>query len=173
MVLRRADSKLRKHAHGLLIYTRVSRTSHTMQFILCTAKATNPCMEQPIDYPAQALQLLSRLLLRLVCSSSRRRHRAQSADTEAGATHVLRKYELQQKLGKGAYAVVFKAIDKKHKSVVALKKIFDAFQVSATNSARVFLCTPEMFISDRVPLFALPIFCCLVCRCCAPTRWCP
>jgi hypothetical protein len=28
-----------------------------------------------------------------------------------------------------AYAVVFKAIDKKTKQVVALKKIFDAFQV--------------------------------------------
>uniref|UniRef100_A0A7S4B662 Mitogen-activated protein kinase n=1 Tax=Chrysotila carterae TaxID=13221 RepID=A0A7S4B662_CHRCT len=51
--------------------------------------------------------------------------------------HVLRKYELQQKLGKGAYAVVFKAIDKKHKSVVALKKIFDAFQ-NATDAQRTF-----------------------------------
>ena len=51
--------------------------------------------------------------------------------------HVLRKYEIQQKLGKGAYAVVFKAIDKKTKNVVALKKIFDAFQ-NATDAQRTF-----------------------------------
>lgn len=68
--------------------------------------------------------------------------------------HVLRKYEVQQKLGKGvrrtlqpclnwhalscrtdgnrsasqAYGIVWKAIDKKTREVVALKKIFDAFQ---------------------------------------------
>jgi len=51
--------------------------------------------------------------------------------------HVLRKYEITQKLGKGAYAVVFKAVDKKTKSVVALKKIFDAFQ-NATDAQRTF-----------------------------------
>jgi hypothetical protein len=36
-----------------------------------------------------------------------------------------------------AYAVVFKAIDKKTKQVVALKKIFDAFQVRAARAALV------------------------------------
>mmetsp|Transcript_22159 Transcript_22159/g.47005 ORF Transcript_22159/g.47005 Transcript_22159/m.47005 type:complete len:367 (-) Transcript_22159:453-1553(-) len=51
--------------------------------------------------------------------------------------HVLRKYDVTQKLGKGAYAVVFKAVDKKSKSVVALKKIFDAFQ-NATDAQRTF-----------------------------------
>merc|ERR1719199_1962219 len=51
--------------------------------------------------------------------------------------HILRKYEITQKLGKGAYAVVFKAIDKKTKGVVALKKIFDAFQ-NATDAQRTF-----------------------------------
>lgn len=51
--------------------------------------------------------------------------------------HILRKYEITQKLGKGAYAVVFKAIDKKNKNVVALKKIFDAFQ-NATDAQRTF-----------------------------------
>jgi len=45
--------------------------------------------------------------------------------------HVLRKYEVQQKLGKGAYGIVWKAIDRRSKEVVALKKIFDAFQVPA------------------------------------------
>mmetsp|Transcript_3056 Transcript_3056/g.7778 ORF Transcript_3056/g.7778 Transcript_3056/m.7778 type:complete len:356 (+) Transcript_3056:131-1198(+) len=51
--------------------------------------------------------------------------------------HILRKYEISQKLGKGAYAVVFKATDKKTKQIVALKKIFDAFQ-NATDAQRTF-----------------------------------
>jgi mitogen-activated protein kinase 15 len=51
--------------------------------------------------------------------------------------HVLRKYDVTQKLGKGAYAVVFKAINKKNKDTVALKKIFDAFQ-NATDAQRTF-----------------------------------
>ena len=37
---------------------------------------------------------------------------------------ILRKYEITQKLGKGAYAVVFKGVEKKSKEVVAIKKIF-------------------------------------------------
>ena len=40
---------------------------------------------------------------------------------------ILRKYEIVQKLGKGAYGVVWKAIDRKQKQLVALKKVFDAF----------------------------------------------
>jgi len=51
--------------------------------------------------------------------------------------HVLRKYDLQQKLGKGAYAVVFKANDRRSKATVALKKIFDAFQ-NQTDAQRTF-----------------------------------
>mmetsp|Transcript_7943 Transcript_7943/g.12737 ORF Transcript_7943/g.12737 Transcript_7943/m.12737 type:complete len:355 (+) Transcript_7943:120-1184(+) len=51
--------------------------------------------------------------------------------------HVLRKYEILQKLGKGAYGIVWKAIDKKTREVVALKKIFDAFQ-NATDAQRTF-----------------------------------
>jgi len=51
--------------------------------------------------------------------------------------HVLRKYDITQKLGKGAYAVVFKAVDKKNKETVAVKKIFDAFQ-NATDAQRTF-----------------------------------
>ena len=41
--------------------------------------------------------------------------------------HILRKYDIIQKLGKGAYGVVWKAIDKKNKNILALKKVFDAF----------------------------------------------
>jgi len=51
--------------------------------------------------------------------------------------HVLRKYEIQQKLGKGAYGIVWKSVDKKTRDVVALKKIFDAFQ-NATDAQRTF-----------------------------------
>jgi len=51
--------------------------------------------------------------------------------------HVLRKYEVVQKLGKGAYGIVWRATDKKSKEVVALKKIFDAFQ-NATDAQRTF-----------------------------------
>lgn len=58
--------------------------------------------------------------------------------TEEIEAHVLKKYEILQKLGnhftinalfvgKGAYGIVWKAIDKKTKDIVALKKNFDAF----------------------------------------------
>lgn len=50
---------------------------------------------------------------------------------------VLRKYEIREKLGKGAYGIVWRAIDKKDRSVVAIKKIFDAFQ-NATDAQRTF-----------------------------------
>ena len=40
--------------------------------------------------------------------------------------HVLRRYDIVQKLGKGAYGIVWRATDKKTKDIVALKKIFDA-----------------------------------------------
>jgi mitogen-activated protein kinase 15 len=43
-------------------------------------------------------------------------------------THILRHYEVQKRLGKGAYGIVWKATDKRSKEVVALKKIFDAFR---------------------------------------------
>jgi len=51
--------------------------------------------------------------------------------------HILRKYDVVQKLGKGAYGIVWKAIDKKTRDVVALKKCYDAFQ-NATDAQRTF-----------------------------------
>ena len=51
--------------------------------------------------------------------------------------HVLRRYEAVQKLGKGAYGIVWKATDRKTDKTVALKKIFDAFQ-NATDAQRTF-----------------------------------
>ena len=47
--------------------------------------------------------------------------------TEEIEAHVLKKYEILQKLGKGAYGIVWKALDKRTKEIVALKKNFDAF----------------------------------------------
>lgn len=51
--------------------------------------------------------------------------------------HILRKYEVIQKLGSGAYGIVWKAADKKTRQTVALKKIFDAFQ-NSTDAQRTF-----------------------------------
>ena len=51
--------------------------------------------------------------------------------------HVLRRYDVVQKLGKGAYGIVWRATDKKTKDVVALEKIFDAFQ-NGTDARRTF-----------------------------------
>ena len=51
--------------------------------------------------------------------------------------HVLRKYEIIQKLGKGAYGIVWKALDRRTKQQVAVKKVFDAFH-NATDAQRTF-----------------------------------
>ena len=44
--------------------------------------------------------------------------------------HIQRKYELCRKMGKGAYGIVWKAIDRKSRRVSALKLCFDAFRNS-------------------------------------------
>ncbi|NWI67280.1 MK15 kinase, partial [Todus mexicanus] len=41
---------------------------------------------------------------------------------------VSQKYEIKRRLGKGAYGIVWKAIDRKTGEIVAVKKIFDAFR---------------------------------------------
>ena len=61
---------------------------------------------------------------------------------------MLRKYEVIQKLGKGAYGIVWRAMDKKTREVVALKKIFDAFQ-NSTDAQRTF--REIMFLQVRRP----------------------
>ena len=43
--------------------------------------------------------------------------------TEEIEPHILKKFEIIEKLGKGAYGIVWKAIDRKMKQVVALKKV--------------------------------------------------
>ena len=51
--------------------------------------------------------------------------------------HISRRYELLQQLGKGAYGVVWKAVDRRTRRLVAVKKIFDAFQ-NSTDAQRTF-----------------------------------
>lgn len=51
--------------------------------------------------------------------------------------HIIEKYEIIDKRGKGAYGVVWKAIQRKSNRVVALKKVFDAFQ-NQTDAQRTF-----------------------------------
>ncbi|CAF0862136.1 unnamed protein product [Adineta ricciae] len=57
--------------------------------------------------------------------------------TDGVDTHILRYYEIQKRLGKGAYGIVWKATDKRSKEVVALKKIFDAFR-NQTDAQRTY-----------------------------------
>ena len=51
--------------------------------------------------------------------------------------HVLDKYEILQKMGRGAYGIVWKSKDKATGRIVALKKVFDAFQ-NATDAQRTY-----------------------------------
>jgi len=51
--------------------------------------------------------------------------------------HVLKKYVLESKLGKGAYGIVWKATHRRSSETVALKKIFDAF-CNNTDAQRTF-----------------------------------
>ncbi|CAI9729205.1 extracellular signal-regulated kinase 2-like [Octopus vulgaris] len=57
-----------------------------------------------------------------------------TADLEA---HITKKYDIKKRLGKGAYGIVWKAIDRKTGDVVAVKKIFDAFR-NETDAQRTF-----------------------------------
>ncbi|XP_054841268.1 mitogen-activated protein kinase 15 isoform X2 [Eublepharis macularius] len=50
---------------------------------------------------------------------------------------VARRYEIKRRLGKGAYGIVWKAIDRKSGEAVAVKKIFDAFR-NRTDAQRTF-----------------------------------
>ncbi|XP_064220885.1 mitogen-activated protein kinase 15-like [Aotus nancymaae] len=50
---------------------------------------------------------------------------------------VARRYLLKRRLGKGAYGIVWKAVDRRTGEVVAIKKIFDAFR-DKTDAQRTF-----------------------------------
>lgn len=50
---------------------------------------------------------------------------------------IYKSYQVQKKIGKGAYGEVFKALDKKTLKGVAIKKINDAFQ-NLTDAKRTY-----------------------------------
>ena len=51
--------------------------------------------------------------------------------------HILEKFDIVQLLGKGAYGVVFRAVDRVSKQEVAIKKVFDAFH-NSTDAQRTY-----------------------------------
>ena len=61
---------------------------------------------------------------------------AEPADEDV-ERHVRKRFEVCQRLGKGAYGVVWKAIERRSRSTVALKKCFDAF-ASASDARRTY-----------------------------------
>lgn len=52
-------------------------------------------------------------------------------------THLLKRYEFLNRLGRGSYGIVWKVVDKCTKRVLAMKKIVDAFQ-NSTDAQRTF-----------------------------------
>jgi len=60
-----------------------------------------------------------------------------SGNNEDIDAHILARYDIQQKLGKGAYGIVWKIRDKENGQTLALKKIFGAFQ-NSTDAQRTF-----------------------------------
>jgi len=52
-------------------------------------------------------------------------------------SHITKKFEIKKRLGKGAYGIVWKAVDRRSGEVVAIKKIFDAFR-NQTDAQRTF-----------------------------------
>jgi mitogen-activated protein kinase 15 len=61
----------------------------------------------------------------------------QETAIESVDRQILRRYEIVQKIGKGAYGIVWKAMDKTTQHVVALKKVFGAFQ-NTTDAQRTY-----------------------------------
>ncbi|XP_072458676.1 mitogen-activated protein kinase 15 isoform X2 [Notamacropus eugenii] len=51
--------------------------------------------------------------------------------------HVSQRYHIKRRLGKGAYGIVWKAVDRRTGEIVAIKKIFDAFR-NKTDAQRTF-----------------------------------
>ena len=90
-----------------------------------------PLVRAPRVCKTAWLPFSSRISARLITCT------ALSAMSDEVDRHVQRKYEIVQKLGKGAYGIVWRAFDKKTKEIVALKKIFDAFQ-NATDAQRTY-----------------------------------
>ncbi|XP_073319191.1 mitogen-activated protein kinase 15 [Pagrus major] len=61
----------------------------------------------------------------------------ESANVSEVEDHISLKYEIKKRLGKGAYGIVWKAVDRQTGEIVAVKKIFDAFR-NRTDAQRTF-----------------------------------
>ncbi|XP_017276608.1 mitogen-activated protein kinase 15 isoform X2 [Kryptolebias marmoratus] len=61
----------------------------------------------------------------------------QTAKIPEFENHISLKYEIKKRIGKGAYGIVWKAVDRQTAEVVAVKKIFDAFR-NRTDAQRTF-----------------------------------
>ncbi|XP_062266185.1 mitogen-activated protein kinase 15 isoform X3 [Platichthys flesus] len=61
----------------------------------------------------------------------------ESANVSEVEEHISQKYEIKKRLGKGAYGIVWKAVDRQTGEIVAVKKIFDAFR-NRTDAQRTF-----------------------------------
>ncbi|KAF3833883.1 hypothetical protein F7725_025087 [Dissostichus mawsoni] len=61
----------------------------------------------------------------------------QSTNVSEVEDHISLKYEIKKRLGKGAYGIVWKAVDRQTGEIVAVKKIFDAFR-NRTDAQRTF-----------------------------------
>lgn len=57
--------------------------------------------------------------------------------TEDVDKHISGHYEIKKRIGKGAYGIVWKAIDRRNGEICALKKIFDAFR-NTTDAQRTY-----------------------------------
>ncbi|XP_019945882.1 mitogen-activated protein kinase 15 isoform X2 [Paralichthys olivaceus] len=61
----------------------------------------------------------------------------ESSNVSEVEEHISQKYEIKKRLGKGAYGIVWKAVDRHSGEIVAVKKIFDAFR-NRTDAQRTF-----------------------------------
>lgn len=75
--------------------------------------------------------------------------------TEEIEPHIYKKFEILQRLGKGAYGVVWKAVERKTKQVVAVKKVFDAFHndTDAQRTFREVMILQELDHENMIKLF--------------------
>ena len=75
--------------------------------------------------------------------------------TEEVEQHVLARYSLIKKVGSGAYGHVWKVSDKKNSEILALKKIFDAFQndVDAQRNYREVTILPQLQHENIIKLY--------------------
>ncbi|KAM4725972.1 mitogen-activated protein kinase 15 isoform 2-T2 [Anableps anableps] len=61
----------------------------------------------------------------------------ESANVSEVEEHIFLRYEIKKRIGKGAYGIVWKAVDRQTGETVAVKKIFDAFR-NRTDAQRTF-----------------------------------